>query len=273
MFKNIAKSHLPWLKPLTWESKVTYWPGSCMSSEDINHFCCMTWTCTDQATVWMDKTSRTTLNVYPPLPATCCLLSLRNDSSDISEKFKETKEGILKKCMWWTIKRNIQFLRKGTATSASRNISGILCSSHEHTNTRTALCRHDLVFLSRSQYSTQPLVLIKETEKPLQILACTFHNCKKESRGIRSGWPIPGRPPFMLLQNSNICFTDKKHYPTSIGFKESVRPLCTCIPMTWNGPKPEGSFFLKVKVPYQLKRINQWSFTDIEEDFHNDFSY
>ena len=32
----------PWSKPLSWDSKVAHWPDSCVSSEDIKHFCCMT---------------------------------------------------------------------------------------------------------------------------------------------------------------------------------------------------------------------------------------
>ena len=161
MFKNIAKSHLPWLKPLTWESKVTYWPGSCMSSEDINHFCCMTWTCIDQATVWMDKTRAGRLwastliyllhAAYSPYAMIhqIYLKSSRKPKREFSRNACDEQS-----------KEEFSFWEKGTATSASRLREIFLEFTYIHDNTRTTSCWHDLVFLTRSQYLTQPQVFI-----------------------------------------------------------------------------------------------------------------
>ena len=177
--------------------------------------CCMTRS-NDQATVWISRLAGR-LSTSALLPLTLptqwfirYLKSSRKPKREFSRNACDEQS-----------KEEFSFWEKGTATSASRNISGILCSLHVHTNTRKTSCCHDLVSVSRSQYSTLPLVLInfkvgaKKVRSPCRSLLALSATRKKVD-GIRSGWPIPGRPPFTLLRNSNICFTHKKHCRTSI---------------------------------------------------------
>ena len=116
----------------------------------------------------------------------------------ISEKFKETKEGILKKCMWWTIKRRIQFLRKGHCDISIKKYfwnSLFLTCTYQYTENImlpwSGICVSFSVFHT-STSSHQFQSGCQESEKPLQILACTFRN-KKESRWykVRVAYPWP----------------------------------------------------------------------------------
>ena len=173
----------------------------------------------------------------------------------ISEKFKETKEGILKNCMWWTIKRRIQFLRKGTATSASRFREIFLKHTDNIMLIWSGICVSFSVFhATTSSYQFQSGC--QESEKPLQIIAC---NCKKESGG-REGQANLSLAGHLSCFCETATFASQTrniaHHQYNMGFKEFICPylIGTHSPMD---PNLEDSFSLKV--PYQLKRTNQWS--------------
>ena len=153
-----------------------------------------------------------------PLPSDSHSYSPHAMIHQTPEKFEETKEQILRKCMWWTITW-IQFLRRGTATSESRfrrNISGIHCSS-QNVFTHHHMHNFMLVFL------WLPPALINSmagAEKGLNfrflialVYTLVLAFCKPE-RKWKGGLAYPSltsQPPFMLLRNSNISFKVTKN--------------------------------------------------------------
>ena len=109
----LFKTPTPWSKSLSWESKVAHWPGSFVSS--TGHLTFLLHDTIRQSS----RYSRSQLSGYGthddfeclPLPSDSHSYSPHAMIHQIPEKFKETKEQILRKCMWWTITR-IQFLRR-----------------------------------------------------------------------------------------------------------------------------------------------------------------
>ena len=263
----MAKFHPPRSKPLSWESKVTHQPGSCMSSEDINHFCCMTWTCTDQATICLDKTRAGRLwtstliyllhAAYSPYAMIhqIYLKSSRKPRREFSRNACDEQS-----------KEEFSFWEKGTATSASRLREIFLEFTYTRQYTDNIMLTWPGIFDSFSVSKNYHKFSSISKWAPIKWEALADPSLHfpqasmKESRGRegQAALSLAGLPPFMLLRNSNVCFTDKKHCPTSIGFKEFICSL-GIHPYT---NKVKWTQIWRVTFPSKwaiLKRIDQWS--------------
>ena len=143
-----------------------------MSSEDINHFCCMT-SSHNQATVWIRLASR----VPNPLLKSEGQLSvwLRLEQDDFEGLPSSTCYMPLTLPTQWFIrylkssrKPKREFSRNACDEQSKEEFSfWERALRHQHQgsekyfwNTRTTSCWFDLVSVSRSQYFTLPLVLI-----------------------------------------------------------------------------------------------------------------
>ena len=188
----------PWPKPLSWESKVAQWPVSFVSSAGYLTFFLHGTIRQSSGLSRSQLSGNRTHDDFEHLPLsglTPTYSSRRNAMiHQISQKFKETKERILKKCTQWTSKR-IQFLGRGTATSASRLgeillefiVGRKMCLRSMHPNTHNVMliwnfAKHTRCHADMIWYFTLPPVLVNLNKVRMPNFRRLLAVCKRERK-------------------------------------------------------------------------------------------